>query len=140
MSYFVMRDSECKIDIFFTVAERVFELYTTEGLKYKGTSLELELEIPWLTKQHDDHKIRISGLDKDLDPEMLKFYLSAISDNIVTDMFFNQNHSRAVVIFKNTIGRLLLSFFISYKMSVTTYFCMGYLFIVNHCSRLWKTS
>ena len=100
------RDSGCKIDCYFSAAERVFESSRTKGLRYKGVSLELELEVPWLTKQHDDHKVRISGLDKDLDPEKLKFYLSAISDNLVTEMFFNQNQSRAVALFRNTIGRL----------------------------------
>ena len=63
------------------------------------------MELPWLTEQHDDRKVRISGLNGELDPEKLKFYLSGISDNLVTEMFFNQNQSRAVAIFKNKIGR-----------------------------------
>ena len=91
--------------LFFLVAERVFEFYRTQGVRYKGVTLELELEVPWLTKQHDDGKVRISGLNEEVDPEMLKFYVSAISDNLVTELFFNQNQSRAVAIFKNPIGR-----------------------------------
>ena len=84
---------------------RVFELHRAKELNFKGSSLELELELPWPTDLHDDHKVRVSGLNGELDPEKLKFYLSAISDNLVTEMFFNQNQSKAVAIFKNAIGR-----------------------------------
>ena len=85
----------------------MFESYRTKGLLFKGVSLELELEVPWLTKHHDDHKVRVSGLTEELDPEKLKFYLSAISENEVSEMFFNQNQSRAVAIFKHQLGELL---------------------------------
>ena len=78
-----------------------------DELMFVHQSLELELELPWLTAEHDDHKVRVSGLTNDLDPEKLKFYLSALADNVVTDIYFDETQSRAVAIFSHSLGKLL---------------------------------
>ena len=88
----------------FVVAERVYSSHRKKELVFKGQSLELELDLPWLTAEHDDHKVRVSGLTNDLDPEKLKFYLSALADNVVTEIYFDQTHSRAVATFLHRVG------------------------------------
>ncbi|XP_067934852.1 protein mono-ADP-ribosyltransferase PARP14-like isoform X2 [Watersipora subatra] len=85
------------------IAERVYEFYKQNGLQHKSIALDLELELPWFTKQHDERKLRVSGLDSELDPETLKFYLSALTSTVVTEMFFNNSQTRAVALFKNKI-------------------------------------
>ena len=82
-------------------------------MTYSKKKLHLELELPWLTKHHDDRKVRVSGLSKKLDPERLKFYLAALSQNMVIDTFFNGNKTRAVAMFKEPLGMFLNIFYCS---------------------------
>ena len=93
------------------VAERVFHLYSQGGLAFKHRNLELELELPWLTSEHDDHKVRVSGFTDELDSEKLKFYLSALSNNAVNEIYLDECRTRAIATFKNSLqsGSFLFS-------------------------------
>ncbi|KAF6036950.1 hypothetical protein EB796_004734 [Bugula neritina] len=53
----------------------------------------------WLNEHHDRHRVRVSGLTEELDPEKLRFYLSALSNNSVTQMSFNEDYTKAVADF-----------------------------------------
>lgn len=66
--------------------------------------LDIELVSPDLLEYHDTQSVRVSGLTPDLDPEKLKFYISALSDNVVTEMWFDYNRTKAVIKFSNPIG------------------------------------
>lgn len=92
------------------MAERVYQSYTNHGLICSGKHLKLELDIPWLTELHDDHKLRISGLPGDIDPEKLKFYLSALSSDFVSQLFFDETQQKALAIFKNALGMFATTF------------------------------
>ena len=82
-----------------------------KGLSFNNKNLKLELELPWLTKHHDEHKVRISGLTNEMDPEKLKFYLCALTKNVVTDVFFDETQTKAVAVFQDKIGKCVLSIF-----------------------------
>ena len=80
-------------------------MYCKEGLTFENKSLELELELPELTESHDNRRVKICELTSDLDSEKLRFYLSALSDNVVAEIYFNENHTKAVATFVDPIGK-----------------------------------
>jgi len=85
---------------FFTVAERVYHKFDQpKGIYLDNKKLDIELELPWLNEHHDRHRVRVSGLTEELDPEKLRFYLSALSNNSVTQMSFNEDYTKAVADF-----------------------------------------
>ena len=84
----------------------MFAFHKTKALEYKKTKLNLELDLPWLTDIHDKCKVRVSGINDDLEKEKLRFYLSAISKNRVTDLFYNHDQTRAIAAFKDLIGMI----------------------------------
>ena len=88
----------------FTVAERVYSTHRKRPLDLNGAELDIELESPELLDYHDNHSVRLSGLTPDLDPEKLKFYVSALSDNTVSEILFDGNRCKAVAQFANPIG------------------------------------
>lgn len=92
--------------VYVVVAERVYDYSMQRGLVFHSKELEIELELMWLTKHHDDHKVRLSGLSDEIDPEKVKFYLSALTNNVVTDLFFDQTQTKAVAVFQNSIGMI----------------------------------
>ena len=93
--------------LLFVVAERVFAFHQTKPLMFNKCKLNLELDLPWLTDLHDKCKVRISGINEDLEKEKLRFYLSAISKNRVTDLFYNHDQTRAIAAFRDPIGMIL---------------------------------
>ena len=88
----------------FTVAERVYGVHRKRPIELNGSELEIELESPDLLDYHDNHSVRLSGLTPDLDPEKLKFYISALSDNTVSEILFDGYRCKAVAQFANPIG------------------------------------
>jgi len=93
--------------LYFVVADRVYYLHCSrKPLCLNDKSLEMELELPWLTDNHDDHRVRVSGFTEELDPEKLRFYLSALSNNSVRQMSFNKEQTRAIAEFKESLGEL----------------------------------
>ncbi|KAF6030597.1 hypothetical protein EB796_011094 [Bugula neritina] len=95
--------------LYFVVAEIVYSRHCShKSLYLNDKSLEIELELPWLTDQHDRHRVRVSGLTEELDPEKLRFYLSALSNNSVTQMSFNKEQTRAIAEFEETLAQVPL--------------------------------
>lgn len=85
----------------------MFAFHQTKALEYKKTKLNLELDLPWLSNLHDNCKVRVSGINESLEKEKLRFYLSAISNNRVTDLFYNHDQTRAIAGFRDPIGVIL---------------------------------
>lgn len=99
-----LEPTNTNFDADFTVAERVFSTHRKRPLDLNGAELDIELESPELLDYHDNHSVRLSGLTPDLDPEKLKFYVSALSDNTVSEILFDGNRCKAVAQFANPIG------------------------------------
>lgn len=87
----------------FAVAERVYKSYKTNGLYWKETSISLELDLPGLADYHDQQMIQISQLSEDHDPEILKYYLLALVNNELADVFYNESRTRAIALFKQPL-------------------------------------
>ena len=83
----------------------MYGVHRKRPIDLNGTELDIELESPVLLEYHDKHSVRLSALTPDLDPEKLKFYLSALSDNTVSEISFNGVRSKAVAQFARPIGR-----------------------------------
>ena len=90
----------CKI----SVAERVYRLHRKKPILLNGIALDIELESPALLDHHHHQSLRISGLNPDLDPEKLKFYIAAVSGRTVTDILFDDSHAKAIAQFRSQIG------------------------------------
>ena len=90
----------CKI----SVAERVYRLHRKKPILLNGIALDIELESPALLDHHHHQSLRISGLNPDLDPEKLKFYIAAVSGRTVTEILFDESHAKAIAQFRSQIG------------------------------------
>ncbi|KAF6030610.1 hypothetical protein EB796_011092 [Bugula neritina] len=71
---------------------------------FRGRQLKMELVLPEFKGHHDRHRVRVSGLTEELDPEKLRFYLSALSNNSVTQMSFNKEQTRAIAEFEEPLS------------------------------------
>lgn len=87
------------------MAEQAFSFFNSHPIQIHSQPIILELESPKLLDCHDSHAVRISGLADDLDPEKLKYYLSAIADSQVTQMQFDTTQTKAVATFSQQIGK-----------------------------------
>lgn len=68
------------------------------------TELDIELVSPTLLDCHDNQSVRVSEITPDLDPEKLRFYLSAVACQSVLDLQFDETRTKAVAQFKDIIG------------------------------------
>lgn len=95
------------IHFIISVAESVYEYHRRCPFKCNGFELKIELESPTLQEYHNKQAVRISGLTSSLDPEKLKFYISALTDNLVTQICLDATQQRAIATFSQPLGKLL---------------------------------
>ena len=69
--------------------------------------LEMELETTELFDLHDHYAVRLVGIPMDVDPDLVKFYLSGLSMNLVKDVVYQSDGPRAVAYFQKPIGNSL---------------------------------
>lgn len=86
------------------MAEQAFSHFNSHPIEIHSQPIRLELESSKLLDCHDAHAVRISGLADDMDLEKLKYYLSAIAGNLVTQMQFDTAQTKAVATFAHQIG------------------------------------
>ena len=58
------------------MTNRVFNRYLEKGLQLGQRKLEMELETTKLSDLHDRYAVRLVGIPVDVDPDLVKFYLS----------------------------------------------------------------
>lgn len=67
--------------------------------------LQLELVSTQLLDCHHEESVRLYGITPDVHPAKLKFYLSALSDNVITQILFDaETETKAVATFSKPIG------------------------------------
>ena len=85
----------------------MFESYKRDGLEFKKTPIHLELDLPWLAEDHDPQMIQISRISKNQDSEKLKFYLLALTKKELLNIFFDQDRTKAVALFREPLGNVI---------------------------------
>lgn len=105
----------CDLLSLFKVAKRVYDVHRQTALEFKDKKLEIELESPNLMDYQDPKSVRLSSLAAQLDPEKLRFYLSALADNVVTHLAFDRNETKAVASFAQNIGESFYTPILSIK-------------------------
>lgn len=88
------------------VAEKVYNFHQEKPIFFNGSKLDIELDCHRLLDHHDNLSLHVSGLTPELDPEKLKFYLSALSDNVITDILLDDSCTKAVAKFYKPLGKL----------------------------------
>ena len=92
--------------IFALVAERVYKHHLRNTLKLSHHVLQLELVSAQLLDCHHKKSVRVYGITQEIHPSKLKFYLSALEDNVVSQILFDvQTETKAVATFLEDIGQ-----------------------------------
>lgn len=88
--------------------EEVFTHSRSKGIYLGDSRLDFSYESVLLTELHDHYAVRLEGVPADVDIDKLKFYLSDLASNIVTEIVFRKDGNKAVAYFKNKITGILV--------------------------------
>ena len=80
-------------------------MHRKQPIKINGQELDIDLESPALLDYHDNMSVRLSEISQDVDPEKLKFHVSALAGQPVTQLVFDETRTKAVAEFRDVIGK-----------------------------------